>query len=418
MALPAGAASVVDRLRELALISAGGPGVNRPGYGPEERAAHGRVALWMEQAGLHVSRDNAGNLHGRRDGTQPSLPPVWVGSHLDTVPQGGPLDGAYGVVGGLAALVEAEADGPLPCTVEVVAFCCEEAARFGTGLLGSRGAVAGLSDPLLALTDRDGVSLGEACDRLGIDVARARDPAVRPTEIGAFLELHIEQGPVLERAGAALGAVTAIAAPTYLRVTIEGEPGHAGTTPMEVRRDALTGGAEIVLAAEGAARGRPGTVATVGSLTVRPGASNVVPGWAELSLDLRSLDPETKAELVREVTQRIHAIAAERSLLASVTTLADMTPVGCDARLRRCITGGIESVGELPVDLPSGAYHDAMSMAAVCPVGMLFVPSMGGRSHVPDEWTDPAHLELGVRAFARAIRSACELAESTPGGRA
>ena len=252
--------------------------------------------------------------------------------------------------------------------------------------------MAGLSDPLLALTDRDGVSLGEACDRLGIDVARARDPAVRPKEIGAFLELHIEQGPVLERAGAALGAVTAIAAPTYLRVTVEGEPGHAGTTPMEVRRDALAGAAEVVLAAERAARGRPGAVATVGSLMVWPGASNVVPGRAELSLDLRSLDPETKAELVREVTQRIRAIAAERSLLTSVNTLADMTPVRCDERLRRCITEGIESVGEPPVDLPSGAYHDAMSMAAVCPVGMLFVPSIRGRSHVPDEWTDPAHL--------------------------
>ena len=416
MVLPAGAASVVDRLRELALISAGGPGVNRPGYGPEERAAQERVAFWMEEAGLDVSRDDVGNLHGRREGTQAGRPPVWVGSHLDTVPQGGPLDGAYGVVGGLAALVEAEADGPLPRTVDVVAFCCEEAARFGTGLLGSRGAVAGLSDPLLALTDRDGVSLREACDRLDIDVARARDPSVRPGEVAAFLELHIEQGPVLERTGAVLGVVTAIAAPTYLRVAVEGEPGHAGTTPMEVRRDALAGASEIVLAAERAARSRPGAVATVGALTVWPGASNVVPGRAELSLDLRSLDPATKAGLVREVTQCIHAIAGERSLLTSVKTLADMTPVGCDERLRQCITDGIESVGEPSVKLPSGAYHDAMSMAAVCPVGMLFVPSIGGRSHVPDEQTDPAHLELGVRAFARAIRSACELAEPAPGG--
>jgi allantoate deiminase len=416
MALSADAASVVDRLRELGLISAGGPGVNRPGYGPEERAAHERVALWMEQAGLHVSRDDVGNLHGRRDGTQPGLPPVWIGSHLDTVPEGGLLDGAYGVVGGLAALVEAEAGGPLPRTVEVVAFCCEEAARFGTGLLGSRGAVAGLSPSLLALTDRDGVSLGGACDRLGIDVARARGPIVRPKEIGAFLELHIEQGPVLERTGAALGVVTAIAAPTYLRVTVEGEPGHAGTTPMELRRDALAGASEIVLAAERAACERSGAVATVGSLTVWPGASNVVAGRVELSVDLRSLDPETKAELVRNVTQRIRAIAGERSLLISVNTLADMTPVGCDERLRRCIAEGIESVGEPPINLPSGAYHDAMSMAAVCPVGMLFVPSLGGRSHVQDEWTDPAHLELGVRAFARAIRSVCELAEPTPGG--
>jgi allantoate deiminase len=409
---------LVSRLQELATISAGGPGVNRPGYSQKEREAHELVASWMRADGLAVHWDPAGNLHGVLKGTNPKLQSIWVGSHLDTVPAGGPLDGALGVVGGLTALVEAARQSNLPRTVELVAFACEEAARFGTGLVGSKAVTIGWERWALdRLVDREGITLGEAWGSLGLDPEAAIEFRVVPDHVSAYLELHIEQGPVLEQRGATLGVVTAIAAPSYLRAEVEGESGHAGSTPMAMRRDALCGAAEMGLFVERAARSRgSGSVATIGSMAVEPGAANVIPGRVDFSLDIRGIEASVKSQLVAEITRGLESIAESRDLKLTLRTLAEMTPVETDPTLRRLLRAAIESLGEAFLELPSGPYHDAMMMAEICPIGMLFVPSIRGRSHVPEERTEPDDLDLGVEAFARFIRLVTELAGSPEGG--
>ncbi|HEV7679843.1 MAG TPA: M20 family metallo-hydrolase [Candidatus Dormibacteraeota bacterium] len=396
-----------DRLRELAEITAPGDGVSRDGYSAYERLAQDLVGAWMRDAGLSVTRDHAGNLRGRVAGRDPLLPAVWVGSHLDSVPGGGRFDGAYGVVGGLAA-VEAATGGETPLrSIELVAFACEEGARFGTGLLGSRGLVEGWADvDVDALVDRDGVSLRAALASVGLDAEAVRAPSLTPGSVHCFVELHVEQGPVLDTAAATIGVVSAIAAPTYLRVRFEGAAGHAGTTPMVGRRDALVGAAEAILEVERAARSYDGAaVSTVGFLAVHPNSANVIPGSVTFSVDVRALDADTKRRLVEEIAAGLQRTAQARSLQLSVATLADLAPVACHPPIQGAVRDAATSLGLPWLDMPSGAYHDAMAMSRVCPVGMVFVPSARGLSHVAEEWTSPDDLEHGVDVLAEVLRT-------------
>jgi acetylornithine deacetylase/succinyl-diaminopimelate desuccinylase-like protein len=341
---------VGERLDELYAIG-GGPGANRLGGSPEEDEAHALVAGWMREARLGVEADAAGNLFGRLAGRRPELAEVWTGSHLDSVPNGGRLDGALGVVGGLEAVQRA---GQQERTLVVVAFRDEEGCR-GRGCVGSRAVCA--------------AGFGQV-------------PA-------AFLELHVEQGPRLEAAGAALGVVTGIAATARGEVVVEGREGHAGTTPMAARDDALVAAAELVLRVRDAAAAVDGAVATVGRLAVEPGAPNVIPGRVVLSVDLRAPDDER--------LERLCAVVPAEPSRAAAVAMAD-GPTGV-------LREELDRRGLVPVELSSGAGHDAGVLAAAgVPSAMLFVRSLnGGISHSPDEHSAAEDVELAVEVLAGAL---------------
>jgi len=338
---------VLERLDELYAIG-GGPGANRGAYSPEEDAAHELAAGWMRDAGLDAKWDAAGNLFGRLLGTRPELPEVWTGSHLDSVPQGGRFDGALGVVAGIEA---AERVGPQERTLAVVAFRGEE-----VGCLGSR--------------------------------ARTEKISELP---GSFLELHVEQGPRLDRAGAPLAVVTGIVGYARGELTTAGRAGHAGTTPMDDREDALAAAAARVLAIKSAAEAIPDAVATVGQLAVEPGGVNVIPSAVRFSVDARAPDRERLDRLVA-------AIGFEPSLRVQ--------PVAMDAAVRDAVRAALEELSAPVVELASGAGHDAGILAAAgVASGMLFVRSLnGGVSHSPDELSSDEDVALAVDALERALR--------------
>jgi allantoate deiminase len=357
-----------------------------------EQEAHDLVGGWMEQAGLDVSIDAAGNLFGRVHGAS-DADEIWSGSHLDSVPQGGRLDGALGVV---AAVEAVERLGPQARTIAVVAFRDEEGWRFGRGCFGSRALCGRLQASELETVDRNHVSIAEAVRSLGLGPISVagwldRTPA-------AFVELHIEQGPVLDSLGASLGIVTSIAGLSRLRVTFKGHGGHAGTTPMVRRRDALVAAAGFVLRVKEAAEAHEGAVATVGHLTVEPNAANVVPARVELLVDARAPEAGTLSALVDEIP----AAAGD----AHVEYLGQLPPVEMDADLRVSLRAVVDELGLLPPQLPSGAGHDAGVLAAAgVPSAMLFVRSRaGGISHSPDEHSDDVDVALAVDALERVLR--------------
>ena len=355
---------VLERLERLYEIG-GGTGANRPGLSAAEDAAHDLASAWMEEAGLAVERDACGNLFGRLAGSDPAGE-LWTGSHLDTVPAGGRFDGALGVVAGLEAVSRLRAPGS---TVAVVAFRDEEGSSYAPGCLGSRA----------------------RCDLVGrgdLETLGLPPQAAGGTLPAVFVEAHIEQGPVLERAGVPLGIVTSIAGQARGTVEFAGVPRHAGTTPMDAREDALCAAAEFVLHARDAAAGIEGAVATVGSLVVEPGAANVVPGSVTLTVDARAPD-QTRLDAL------LDAIGAE---------LAVTPPVAMDAAVTRVLGEEIERLGLPVLELASGAGHDAGILGASgVRAGMLFVRSAGGVSHAPDEHTSPEDIALCVDVLAATL---------------
>lgn len=362
-----------------------GPGAQRPAYTPAEDEAHALVADWLRAGGLDVSSDAAGNLYGRLRGARPELPEVWTGSHLDSVPAGGRFDGPLGVLGGLEA---ARRIGRQQRTLTVVAFRDEEGWRFGRGCFGSRALCGGLEPDELTTRDADGVALAEAIGR-PVPAGGWLEPP------HAYVELHIEQGPVLASLDAPLGVVTSIAGLARLRLTCAGRAGHAGTTPMTGREDALCRAAELILATRDAAVSvGGGAVATVGKLAVSPGAANVIPDRVDVTVDARA---PTEA-IMRQLLDRIASAAGG----APLTLLRRTSPVAMADLVQKALTESVEALGLAAPRLHSGAGHDAgvMGQAGV-PCGMLFVRSLnGGVSHSPDEWSDPKDVELGVRALA------------------
>jgi hydantoinase/carbamoylase family amidase len=367
--------TILERLDALYAIG-GGEGANRPGLSTEELEAHELFAGWAAEGGLEVTVEPWGTV-ARLRGSERDLPEVWTGSHLDTVPRGGRFDGALGVVAGLEAVLRA---GTGRRTLAVVAFRDEEGWRFGRGCFGS-GALAGQAD--LGARDAGGVSVREALAALGLGEPRA---AVLP---GTFVEAHVEQGPVLERREVALGVVTAIAGQARGSVEVTGRADHAGTTPMDARDDALCAAAELVLRVRDAARRIDGAVATVGSLEVEPGASNVVPGRVTLTVDARAPDAE-----------RLDALVAALAL-----DLRRTEPVAMAERPRTVLAEEIAQAGLPVVELASGAGHDAAVLAAAgVETGMLFVRSLaGGASHSPNEDSSPEDVALCVDVLAATL---------------
>jgi hydantoinase/carbamoylase family amidase len=389
------------RLDALYEIGAG-EGANRPGLSASEEDAHRLVAGWMTAAGLDVQRDAAGNTFGRLAGADTALPEIWVGSHLDTVPRGGRFDGALGVVAAIAAVERLRELRPAR-TIAIVAFRDEEGWRFGRGFFGSRAVCGQIEAADLEARDQAGIRVVEALEALGIDGPRPGSPT-GPLPY-AFLEAHVEQGPVLEATGSPLAVVSAIAGMVDLRVAFEGSRGHAGTVPLDRRADALVAAATYVASLRRAALRMPDAVATVGELAVPGAAANVIPGKVELTVDARAPDSATLDHLEGTAERLAHEAAHAERCQATVARVARHEPVPLDASMRTLLAGACRTVGCRHVELVSGAGHDAGILAdAGVPTGLLFVRSgAGGVSHAPAETTDPEAMEFCVEALSAAL---------------
>jgi allantoate deiminase len=359
------------------------PGVTtRTFLSPPMREVHARLTASMERAGMTVDMDAVGNLRGNYPAVRDDSPRLLIGSHLDTVRHAGAFDGILGVAIGIA-LVDLLGRRRLPFAVEVVGFSDEEGVRFGVPFIGSRALAGTVDDELLGRRDAAGTSVRDALVAFGLDPARL--PEARVGRALGYLEFHIEQGPVLDSLSLPLGVVTAIAGQTRAEISFTGEANHAGTTPMTARRDALAGAAEWIAAVEAAARRTPGLVATVGRLEVAPGASNVVPGRASMSLDVRHADDAVRTQSAARLVSEARGVAARRGLDLSADIVLDHESVAMDAPLTAMVARAVEETGSPVHRMPSGAGHDAMILAPRVPVAMLFIRNPGGVSHSPDE---------------------------------
>lgn len=396
--------TIMQRCDELAAVTAMSGGIERVHLSPEHARVNELAAQWMTEAGMTTWMDAAGNQCGRYEGTEPGMPALVLGSHLDSVPDAGRYDGILGVMLAIAVVSRLSAAGSrLPFALEVVAFGDEEGTRFGTSLLGSR-AFAGTLDPQwLEVTDSDGISVVDAYRTFGLDPAKITDAARTADQLVGYLEAHIEQGPYLEEAGKALGVVSTIAGSRRFQVTITGKAGHAGGVPWERRRDALVGASEAVLAVERIAKAA-GSIATVGQLRVWPGGVNVIPGRVELSLDLRDKVDHDRDATWAEIQQAFAEISQRRKLTFDVAETSNAPAKVTAPWLRSAISAGIVATGDAdPMVLFSKAGHDGMAIAELCDYAMLFIRCAGGISHHPDESVISSDVEIALDAFEAAV---------------
>jgi allantoate deiminase len=347
------------------------------------RAVHADLSGWMTQAGMAARIDAVGNLRGTYEGASAEARRLFIGSHLDTVPHAGAFDGVLGIVMGIA-LVESLNGRRLPFGIEVVGFSEEEGVRFGVPFIGSRALVGDVDDALLARQDADGISIGQAIGNFGLDPSRVGDARADANPLG-YLEFHIEQGPVLDTLHNPLAVVDRIVGRSYADVIFTGAAGHAGTTPMDSRRDALAGAAEWIGGVEAHGRGTPGLVATTGQVDVTPGASNVIAGRCRVSLDVRHADDALRTTAVDRLRSMAHEIAARRGLALDWSARFDHPATAMDVSLTAILARAVERTGVPATTISSGAGHDAMIIAAHMPAAMLFIRTPGGVSHHPDE---------------------------------
>jgi allantoate deiminase len=364
------------------------------------RCAHELVSDWMREAGMSVRRDNVGNLRGRFEGTGETT--LLLGSHLDSVRNAGKYDGPLGVLVAIAAVQRLhDSDRRLPFAVEVLAFADEEGLRFGSTYLGSR-AVAGTFDLAdLDRADADGTTMRDAIHAFGGDPERIGEDAWGGGRLVGYCEVHIEQGPVLEERDLPVGVVSAIAGQERHQLTFTGEAAHAGTTPMDQRRDALAAAAIFVQAVEGYAESYEGLVATVGQLLVRPGAANVVPGEVTLSLDVRHADDSDRVIASRNLLAIATQIAKHRKIGVTTTQISADATVPCSERLVSTLSRAVQDLGHPVVELASGAGHDAVAMSTLTEVGMLFVRCKGGVSHNPAESVKTEDVAVAIDVLSR-----------------
>jgi len=358
---------------------------------------------WCAEAGLAARIDAAGNVVARYEGSRAGAPALMLGSHIDTVRDAGRYDGNYGALAALAVVEALAAGGErLGHAVEIVAFGDEEGVRFRSTLTGSRALAGRYDEDALDQRDSGGNVMRDALRAFGGDPERAT--MIRAENVAAFVEAHIEQGPLLEAEGLPLGVVSAINGATRLEVGVDGMAGHAGATPMRLRRDALTAAAEMALAIETRARAEADLVATVGRLEVWPGATNVIPGHVQFSIDLRAPDDRRRAAALADLTASVHSIAAARGVSATVAKTHEADAFVCDPRIVAGLTRAVEALGVRPRLLPSGAGHDTMIMGSLCPAGMLFVRCKGGVSHNPLESITLEDCALGLAALTGFVR--------------
>lgn len=379
-------------------------GVTRLSFTAEERRAKDFVASYMREAGLSVYEDAAGNLIGRKEGANPDAPVVLVGSHLDSVYNGGCFDGPLGVLAGVEVVQAMNEHGVVTHhPTEVVAFTDEEGARFRFGTIGSRAMAGMLPQEALERRDAEGISLAEAMKQAGLDPDRLPQAARKPGTVKAYVELHIEQGRVLEEAGLPVGLVTGIAGLIWVKFTIEGKAEHAGATPMSLRRDPMAAAAQIIAIIEEEARRTGTTVGTVGQLHVYPGGINVIPERVEFVLDLRDLKADVRDQVWNAIAARAETIAKERNVRLTTERLQEMPPVLCSDEVKRAAEAACRKLGYLPFWLPSGAGHDGVQLASICPIGMIFVRSQDGVSHSPAEWSTKEDCAAGAEVLYHTV---------------
>ncbi|MCG2586042.1 allantoate amidohydrolase [Massilia sp. TS11] len=398
---------VMQWAETLGALSDSSEGLTCAYMSPAHRQTAEQLAAWMRAAGMDVHIDAVGNVVGRYAGSDPTRPALLTGSHYDTVRDGGKYDGRLGILLPIAVVADLHARGErLPHCLEVIAFAEEEGVRFKSTFLGSH-AITGRFDPaLLDLCDAEGISMRSALTDAGHDPEAIGAIARRPEQVAAFVEVHIEQGPVLLEQGLALGVVSAIAGSARYLVALEGVASHAGTTPMPMRRDAAAAAAEIVLLVEQRCSQAPALVGTVGQLQVPNGSVNVIPGHCQLSLDIRAADDAVREAAVEDVLNGIRRICAKRQITWQITPIVSAPAVPCAPRLMDQLGQAVERVGLPRYDLLSGAGHDAMAMAALTDVAMLFVRcGNGGISHNPLETMTNDDAELAGQVLLDFLRN-------------
>lgn len=378
---------------------------------PAMQSVNQIVAGWMREAGMQTRQDAIGNLIGRYRGSgeQQLNATLLLGSHLDTVRDAGRYDGPLGVLVAIACVQRLHAANKrLPFDVEVLAFADEEGLRYSTAYIGSK-AYAGSFDPAyLNLTDADGIPMSRAIKEFGGDPDEVVSGARPNSALLGYCEVHIEQGPVLEREGLPVGVVSAIAGQSRFRVAMRGEAGHAGTVPIEMRHDALAAAAEFVLAVESLARVTPGLVATVGQLDVEPGAGNVIPGRVTLSLDVRHQEDAQREEACGQLQASAYEIGKRRGVALACSPLQASPAVHCSPELSDKLARAVAAAGYPAYRLPSGAGHDGVVMSALCPIAMLFVRCGGGVSHNPAESVAAEDVAAAIEVMGRFLESVAE----------
>lgn len=390
------AQEAILRCKQLGRFSEESGRLTRTFLSPPMREVHTALASWMGELGMEVRIDGVGNVIGHYPGQTPEAPLFLMGSHVDTVRDAGQYDGPLGVMLALA-LVKGLEGRRLPFAIEAIAFSEEEGVRYGVPFLGSKAVARRFEAEFLKLKDTQGQTVEEAIRSFGLDPAWIARAAYNPAQVKGYLEFHIEQGPVLEALGYPLGIVEAIVGQTRLDVAYRGKAGHAGTTPMHLRRDALAGAAEWMTLVEREAREEPGLVATVGMISALPGAANVIPGEVRMSLDVRHQYDDVRSLAVANLITRAQQVAQRRGLELGYLTKYEQAAVPCDGSLNQLLERALEDQG-LPVHyLVSGAGHDAMIMASFCPSTMLFLRSPEGLSHHPDESVWPQDVEAVLR---------------------
>ena len=397
--------AIADRLVELAAISDDPGALTRLYLGPAHRTAADLVAKWMREAGMTTRIDALGSVVGRYRGRDSGPLTLILGSHIDTVRDAGRFDGALGVIVAIEVVKAAHKSGKrYPFAIEVVAFGDEEGVRFASTLGGSK-ALAGRFDfKALDETGDDGVSRRQALRTFGTDPSRLSEEKLSPDQALGYVEVHIEQGPVLEQEGLPVGVVTAIDGVTRGTVEVDGVAGHAGTVPMPMRKDALAAAAEMLLAIEAQAKSQSNPVATAGKIEVPGSAANTIPGRVRFTLDIRSPSDPERINAVNDIKKAIAAIAERRGVTARLAVGHEVPAAICDGRLSDQLAKVIEAMGIKPRRLPSGAGHDAMVIAARVPTAMLFLRSPGGISHHPDETVREEDVEAALNVGRRFLQ--------------
>jgi allantoate deiminase len=398
---------IVARINQLAVISESPEHLARIFLTAEHRIAADLILSWMRDAGMSAHLDAIGNVCGRYEGERAGLPCLMLGSHYDTVRDAGRWDGPLGLITAISCVADLhKRDRRLPFAIEVVGFADEEGVRFASTLLGSRAVAGTFVESALNTRDHAGVSMRDALLQFGLDPDHIGAAARARRELLAYVELHIEQGPVLEQKNLPVGVVTAISGATRLAAHLTGMAGHAGTVPMALRRDALAGAAECIVAIEEFCKtDQAGLVGTVGYIDAMPGATNVIPGRANFTIDIRAPTDAHRKLAVADIVRQIEAVAKRRTLALQVDVTHENRTVPCAHWLKAQVAEAVAAEGFSVFELPSGAGHDGMAMIDIADIAMIFVRCRGGISHHPDEHVELADADAGARVLLRLIEN-------------
>jgi allantoate deiminase/N-carbamoyl-L-amino-acid hydrolase len=380
----------------------GETGTCRPAHSALEKEAFALAASWMEEAGMKTHIDNFGNLIGRLEGDDPSLPVLMMGSHLDSQPYGGRFDGVAGVLCAIEVVRTLSGSNIQPQrSIEVISFADEEGWRFNKGLFGSRGILGKLEEAELQRTDKDGISREQALKEFGCDTTKFKDSEYKPGSIFCFLELHIEQGPVLDIGHRPIGVVSGISGPLWLTVKLKGMAGHAGSVPMPLRKDALLGAAEITVALNEIVTQVPGapTVGTVATMNVFPASRNIIAEEVSFTIDLRDIDLARRNRYEKELRDKITATCEKHKLVVEISEDTNSEPRYCAGWIKEIIHRQCNALGLDAPELMSGPFHDAMALSYACDYGMVFVRCKDGISHNPLEYSSYEDLALGAEVM-------------------